>query len=78
MMLLWSIWKERNARVLSNDATVPTWVVKMGLDELADWEQANENDVVTSSRETSECKKWHPPREGMVTCNTDVATFRDE
>ncbi|CAN1279722.1 hypothetical protein LINPERPRIM_LOCUS17134 [Linum perenne] len=46
--------------------------------ELADWEQANENDVVTSSRDTPECKKWHPPREGMVTCSTNATTFRDE
>ncbi|CAN1285866.1 hypothetical protein LINPERPRIM_LOCUS19136 [Linum perenne] len=77
IMVLWSIWKERNDRVWNNKATIPSWIVKLGLDELADWEKARERVTPMVVDERSICRKWHPPVVGFLKCNTDAATFAD-
>ncbi|CAN1769951.1 Putative ribonuclease H protein At1g65750 [Linum perenne] len=73
-MVLWSLWRERNARVWSNKHSTPEWIVQLGKDLLADWKQARSG----SSREEGDqrqrpCAKWHPPKLGELKCNVDAA-----
>ncbi|CAN1829807.1 hypothetical protein LINPERHAP1_LOCUS32653 [Linum perenne] len=42
LVVLWSLWKERNARVWDNKRLRPVWILKPGLEELTDWLRAKE------------------------------------
>ncbi|CAN1139448.1 hypothetical protein LINPERHAP2_LOCUS11275, partial [Linum perenne] len=72
-MVLWSLWRERNARVWSNKKLNSEWIVRLGKDLLADWKQARagqgrESKVV----QRRPCLKWHPPKPGELKCYVDA------
>ncbi|CAN1814975.1 Putative ribonuclease H protein At1g65750 [Linum perenne] len=76
--ILWSIWGERNARVWSNKKTTAEWVVKLGLDNVREWQSAQKAQAGQATTPISICSKWHPPKPGIVKCNVDVALFDAE
>ncbi|CAN1313492.1 Leucine-rich repeat receptor-like protein kinase TDR [Linum perenne] len=76
-VVLWSIWKERNARVWNNKYMMPSWIVKLGLDELAEWEKVRDKADGSAVRANQGCSKWHPPMGESYKCNVDAATFME-
>ncbi|CAN1166125.1 Putative ribonuclease H protein At1g65750 [Linum perenne] len=78
LVVLWSLWKERNARVWDNKKLRPAWILKPGLEELADWLRAREKRNVVQQPMVQRCDRWHPPPRGELKCNVDGATFQAE
>ncbi|CAN1773424.1 hypothetical protein LINPERHAP1_LOCUS12493 [Linum perenne] len=76
--ILWSIWKERNSRVWKNETTVASWVVKLGLDTLHEWQDVRRKTSSTMTSEPRHCTQWYPPKPGELKCNIDVAVFESE
>ncbi|CAN1129056.1 Putative ribonuclease H protein At1g65750 [Linum perenne] len=74
LVIMWSIWNERNSRVWKNKASTAEWIVKEARAILADWKQAQRGkDERTGSTITPPCPHWHPPPQGKWKCNLDAA-----
>lgn len=58
-MLLWSLWRERNARVWSSTLTDAAMVVRLSGQHLVDWKEARHTAMVKVRR--VHCKSWHRP-----------------
>ncbi|CAN1261991.1 Putative ribonuclease H protein At1g65750 [Linum perenne] len=78
VMLMWAIWRERNDRVWNNKETTAEWVVQSALLELREWLDAKDGMRLPRREASDHCKMWHPPVEGVSTCNVDAALFRTE
>lgn len=55
MVLLWSIWKERNERLWNNVCRPPSVVVHHGIEFLMDWIQARGKPMVIVSGVEAVC-----------------------
>ncbi|XP_073279489.1 uncharacterized protein [Primulina huaijiensis] len=78
VMILWSLWRQRNEKLWNNQQNTPTHVVHFALQNLYDWLQAKEQKKVlhpnSNSVDTS-YKRWHKPPASFLKCNTDAALF---
>ncbi|CAN1332707.1 Putative ribonuclease H protein At1g65750 [Linum perenne] len=77
VVLLWSLWRERNARVWRNEQKPAFVVVRLALEYLEEWQQArppNINRPVASDP----CRLWHPPPREYYKCNVDCARFEQQ
>ncbi|XVF87254.1 hypothetical protein PTKIN_Ptkin18bG0104100 [Pterospermum kingtungense] len=76
MVILWSIWRERNGRFWRNTIRQQSIVVDRGLEFLFDWMEARKASAEqVSSSKSIRCLKWHPPPDSFVKCNCDAAIF---
>ncbi|CAN1163492.1 Putative ribonuclease H protein At1g65750 [Linum perenne] len=76
MALLWSVWRERNARVWRDEHKPPLVVARLAMESLEDWKKAREHTVDTSAAVgRTYCQGWHPPDEDHLKCNVDCARF---
>ncbi|CAN1810344.1 Putative ribonuclease H protein At1g65750 [Linum perenne] len=76
-MLVWCLWKERNARVWRQESKSVESIVKNGLEWLAEWKAAKSRVIPNAAAQLSACDTWHRPREGWLKCNLDAALFHD-
>ncbi|CAN1131165.1 Putative ribonuclease H protein At1g65750 [Linum perenne] len=79
MAMLWSLWRERNARVWRNEKKPAFVVTRLAIEGLKDWKQAQQKkapDPVAGNQ--VRCSKWHPPPRGRLKCNVDWAEFRGQ
>ncbi|CAN1279111.1 Putative ribonuclease H protein At1g65750 [Linum perenne] len=74
-IILWHMWRERNARVWDNKRASAMWVVKMAMDDLLAWKEAHNRAPAVERVVESPCRRWHPPRNGALKCNVDAAIF---
>ena len=78
MMILWSIWHERNERRWNCIARSNSSIVFHDLECLYEWLQAKHQPSVSRiPRVLSKCSKWHPPPLSFVKCNCDAMFFYD-
>ncbi|CAN1821825.1 hypothetical protein LINPERHAP1_LOCUS29697 [Linum perenne] len=80
VMILWSLWGERNQRVWSKVFRSPQLVVEAGMSVLQDWRKAKAKgpaELTPTSSAPVRCGKWHPPPVMRLKCNVD-ATFREQ
>ncbi|CAN1127140.1 Putative ribonuclease H protein At1g65750 [Linum perenne] len=78
LVLLWSLWRERNARVWRNERTPAFVVARLANESLEEWQKARAPDVTPRHPEPPPCPKWHPPPIGQLKCNVDCARFEDQ
>ncbi|CAN1164805.1 hypothetical protein LINPERHAP2_LOCUS25784 [Linum perenne] len=75
--VLWSLWRERNRRVWTNEACMVWTAMKLALDDLANWKAAQVGPQPINRNTAPQCNKWHAPPPDTLKCNTDIG-FRDE
>ncbi|XVF43106.1 hypothetical protein PTKIN_Ptkin02bG0013700 [Pterospermum kingtungense] len=78
IMILWSIWRERNERFWNNIVRPLNVVAFARLECLYEWVQAK--DFPGVSRDTSApfgCMLWHPPLLSFIKYNCDAVIFQD-
>ncbi|XVF73428.1 hypothetical protein PTKIN_Ptkin12aG0201100 [Pterospermum kingtungense] len=78
VMIIWSIWRERNERFWKNIQRHTSSMVCHGLECLCEWLQVeNQSDVPRAFQGSFGCSKWHPPPPSFVKCNCDAVVFHD-
>ncbi|XVE59431.1 hypothetical protein DITRI_Ditri05aG0046100 [Diplodiscus trichospermus] len=79
VMMLWSMWCERNERLWKNTVCSPEQVVFHGKEVLFDWLQARQSPglVPRCNSEISFCSKWHLLPASFLKCSCDTATFSE-
>lgn len=79
-ILIWQIWKERNAMVWDNSCKTPVEAVCASVLVLREWLLAkfpmSEAGVGSTARQ-HDCKVWHPPPTNVHKINVDAGVFAD-
>ncbi|KAL8534131.1 hypothetical protein ACS0TY_010223 [Phlomoides rotata] len=75
-MMLWRLWRERNAEVWSGNAMEVNSVWSLAVRYLEDFQGVRK---YRSSLQPSvtRCNSWHPPSPGMLKLNVDTTFFED-
>ncbi|XP_057792604.1 uncharacterized protein LOC131009319 [Salvia miltiorrhiza] len=76
-MLLWQIWRDRNAMVWQNEFPVPTRSILRADVARNDW-KAMRKPTTQRQRVGASCVGWHSIPEGSFICNVDAAFFEED
>ncbi|CAN1787360.1 Putative ribonuclease H protein At1g65750 [Linum perenne] len=66
MVMLWSLWREQNARVWRGEEKPAFVVARMAIESLLEWQQARRPDTTNIPPTEQSCKLWHPPAKAIT------------
>ena len=76
VVVLWSIWRERNQRVWQQISKPPSIVMTCRLEAVDEWKQAHVGRSHTQHQQGRvTCNQWHPPQAPYLKCNSDAVVF---
>nr|KYP45089.1 Putative ribonuclease H protein At1g65750 family [Cajanus cajan] len=77
IIILWSIWRNRNDKVWSDTTTPPGIAVHKAMQRYSEWQFAKVKDKSTSQQQPH-VNTWTKPLPGLLKCNVDAAVFKEE
>ena len=76
-MILWTIWKQRNAKLWSGNSLLPLVAIQQGLLFVQDWCRARESHLTSNHTQLLAPSRWVRPDCGCLKCNIDGTVFAE-
>jgi ribonuclease HI len=74
-MILWSLWKNRNAKLWENSDSAPTFIVQSARDSLNEWSYMQHHKI--HGQQVHHTVMWSKPPPPFLKCNVDCALFNN-